>query len=107
MDKAPWSVRDTHIPFRWRQDEATHSVVIDLRRNVDVNGFRIKDALGTFETAIRTEKPVNPVVDMRFTDGGDLTTTRAFMQSLPEEVPGRILLLTSPLTFSAAISSVA
>jgi hypothetical protein len=81
--------------------------VIEFRRNVAGNGFRIKDALRTFETAIGTEKPVNLVIDMRFNDGGDLTTTRAFMQSLPEQVQGRVFLLTSPQTFSAAISSVA
>lgn len=107
LDKAPWSLRDSPIPFRWRKDEATQSVVIEFRRNVDGNGFRIKDALKAFETAIRAEKPVNLVVDMRVNDGGDLTTTRTFMESLGELVPGRVFLLTSPLTFSAAISSVA
>jgi hypothetical protein len=46
------------------------------------------------------------VLDMRMNGGGDLNTTRAFMRSLPERVPGRIFALTSPWTFSAAISSV-
>ncbi len=107
FESAPWSLRDAPIPFRWRRDEATQSIVIELRRNVDGNGFQIKDALKTFESAIRTEKPVNLVVDMRVNDGGDLTTTRAFMESLAELLPGRVFLLTSPMTFSAAISSVA
>jgi hypothetical protein len=38
--------------------------------------------------------------------GGDLNTTRDFMESLPSLVPGRIFALTSPWTFSAAISSI-
>jgi hypothetical protein len=43
---------------------------------------------------------------MRANGGGDLNTTRDFMQALPGLVPGRIFALTSPWTFSAAISSV-
>lgn len=106
-DNAPWSLRDAAVPFRWRKDEVTRSVVIELKLNADGNDVRIGDALKTFASAIRTEKPINLIVDMRVNDGGNLTTTRAFMESLATRVPGRVFLLTSPMTFSAAISSVA
>jgi hypothetical protein len=43
---------------------------------------------------------------MRLNGGGDLNTTRDFMKRLPTLVRGRIFVLTSPWTFSAAISSV-
>jgi len=42
---------------------------------------------------------------MRLNGGGDLNDTRDFVQSLPRLVPGRIFVLTSPWTFSAAIST--
>jgi hypothetical protein len=43
---------------------------------------------------------------MRVNGGGNLNTARDFMKRLPELVPGRIFALTSPWTFSAAISSI-
>ncbi len=45
---------------------------------------------------------------MRMNGGGDLTLTRAWMQSLPGRLPpeGRVVVLTGPWTFSATISSV-
>jgi hypothetical protein len=45
------------------------------------------------------------VLDLRMNGGGDLNTTRDFMQRLPRLVRGRVFALTSPWTFSAAISS--
>ena len=46
------------------------------------------------------------VLDMRQNGGGDLNTTRDFMEALPDLVTGRVFVLMSPWTFSAAISSV-
>jgi hypothetical protein len=43
---------------------------------------------------------------MRMNGGGDLTQARDFAESLPALVDGRILVLTSPWTFSAAISTI-
>lgn len=43
---------------------------------------------------------------MRLNSGGDLNKTRDFVQSLPNLASGRIFVLTSPCTFSAAISTV-
>src|SRR6185503_12822956 len=48
----------------------------------------------------------NLVLDMRLNGGGDLNNTRDFAETLPALVPGRVFVLTSPWTFSAAISTV-
>jgi hypothetical protein len=55
-------------------------------------------------TIARTS-PRNLVVDLRLNGGGNLQLTRDFMRALPTLVPGQVFVLTSPWTFSAAISS--
>ncbi len=50
-------------------------------------------------------KPKNVVIDLRVNGGGNLNLARGFVQSLPSLVAGRIFVLTSPYTFSAAIST--
>lgn len=54
---------------------------------------------------IERAKPEHLVVDLRLDGGGDLNTTRAFMQKLPELAPGLIFIITSGRTFSAGIAS--
>ena len=63
-------------------------------------------SLAQFDAAMDEHHPRNIVLDMRLNGGGDLNTTRDFIQALPARAPGRIFALTSPWTFSAAISSV-
>jgi hypothetical protein len=58
------------------------------------------------DSMLLARKPVNVVLDMRMNGGGDLNTTRSFVQALPTRVSGRVFALTSPYTFSAAISTV-
>lgn len=105
-DKAPWSLQDPATTFRWRAAPDLDAIVIDMRANMDAAAMKIADALKMFDTAIEQEKPTNLVLDMRMNGGGNLNTTRAFVKALPEKIPGRIFVLTSPLTFSAAISTV-
>lgn len=104
--QAPWSLQDPDDPFRWRRAPEIDGIVIELRQNNNGEEQSIADALREFVAAIEAEHPRNLVLDMRMNGGGDLNTTRAFMRSLPERVPGRIFALTSPWTFSAAISSI-
>jgi len=103
---APWSLRDPGSTFRWRAAPELSGIVIDMRANMDAGDMKIADALRMFDQAIEQEKPTNLVLDMRLNGGGNLNTTRAWAKSLPAKVPGRIFVLTSPLTFSAAISTV-
>ncbi|SFD48973.1 hypothetical protein SAMN05428997_13024 [Bosea sp. CRIB-10] len=56
------------------------------------------------------KKPVrDAIVDLRFNSGGDYTLTADFTRRLPELLPpdGRLFILTSANTFSAAISTAA
>jgi hypothetical protein len=105
-DKAPWALQDWGKTFRWRAAPELKALVLDMRANVDAADQKMADALAMFDAAIAAEKPTSLVLDMRFNGGGNLNTTRAFMKSLPEKIPGRIFVLTSPFTFSAGISSV-
>jgi hypothetical protein len=105
--QAPWSLQHFRERFRWRPAPEINGLVVELRQNMDSADAKIAPALKEFGTAIDDAKPVNLVVDMRLNGGGNLNLTRDFMKSLPARVSGRIFVLTSPFTFSAAISSVA
>jgi hypothetical protein len=104
--QAPWSLRDAGEPFRWREAPELGALVIELRQNNGSDGHPIDAFLDDMTRALRDQRPRHLVLDMRMNGGGDLNTTRDFMESLPGLVPGRIFVLTSPWTFSAAISSV-
>lgn len=103
-EQAPWSLRDPDAWFRldWRDD--LHAVVIDLRVSNDTAQLKLADFLAQAQAAIERHRPEHLVLDLRQNGGGDLTKGRDFVASLPQRVPGQIYVLTSPWTFSAAIS---
>lgn len=103
--QAPWSLQDWGKTFRWRTAPEIDGLVLDMRATTNAADMKIADALKMFGEAIEREKPKNLVLDLRLNGGGDLTAARTFLQGLPAKTPGRIFVLTSPLTFSAAISS--
>lgn len=103
---APWSLRDPEAPFRWRGAPELNAIVIDMRQNNDAEKQTIQSFLDDMVRAIKAQRAQHVVLDMRLNGGGDLNTTRDFMQALPKLVPGKLLVLTSPWTFSAAISSI-
>ncbi|MGE3150796.1 MAG: hypothetical protein AB7K04_17245 [Pseudorhodoplanes sp.] len=103
---APWSLQAPDEPFRWRDGPEIDGMVVEFRQNLNAANRRIADFLAEIEAEIMTRRPRNLVVDMRMNGGGDLTTTRDFMQRLPGLVTGRIFVVTSSWTFSAAISSI-
>lgn len=103
---APWSLQSPEQRHRWRNAPEIDGMVIELRQNNDAETESIADALTRIDAAITQHHPRNVVLDMRLNSGGDLNTTRDFVQSLPARVPGRIFVLTSPWTFSAGISTV-
>jgi hypothetical protein len=107
-DRAPWSLQAYSTPFRRRDAPELDAMVIQLHANIDVEGESIAAFLNDAETARASAHRTNVVLDMRFNGGGNLQLTRGFMESLPEHLSsgGRVVVLTSPWTFSAAISSV-
>jgi hypothetical protein len=103
---APWAFVDPDVSFRWRAAPELSALVLDFRSNSDMPDGHIADFLAEAQHEIDTRHPRNLIIDQRLDyPGGDLQTTRAFMQALPGEIPGRIFVLTSPWTFSAAIAS--
>lgn len=105
IDHAPWSLREPRVRFRRRVAPEVDGLVVELRQTHDAEGQPIGPFLSAVTDEIRGRRPQNLVLDMRWNGGGDLTTARTFVQSLPKLVPGKIFGLISPYTFSAAISS--
>jgi len=104
--QAPWALREPDLPFRLRDAPEVQALVIELRQNNDAEKKPISRFLSDATARLESLRPRNLVLDMRMNGGGDLNTTRDFVQKLPSLVPGRLFVLTSPWTFSAAISTV-
>jgi hypothetical protein len=103
--RAPWALKEFDTRFRWREAPEIDGMVIELRQIFDAPGQPIGEFLAEMTRTINERKPRNLVIDLRVNGGGNLNTARDFMKSVPGLVPGRIFALTSPWTFSAAISS--
>jgi hypothetical protein len=105
-EQAPWALQEPDTPFRMRDAPEMDAFVIQMRQNFSDDNMDIAEfMLDALENA-RTSGRRNIVLDMRMNGGGDLNNTRAWVRRLPRVVPGRVFVLTSPWTFSAAISTV-
>jgi hypothetical protein len=103
--RAPWSLQDWGKTFRWRMAPEIDGIALDMRSTNNASDMKISDALKMFNDAIAAQKPENLVLDLRLNSGGNLLTTRIFVRTLPDRIPGKIFVLTGPGTFSAAIST--
>jgi hypothetical protein len=104
-EKTAWAFQDISQTFRIREAPDLNAVVVQLRANINGPGQSISEFLRAATEEIQRVKPGNLVVDLRTNGGGDLNNTSDFVKSLPSLVVGRIFVLTSPWTFSAAIST--
>ena len=104
-ERAPWAFQDASQFYRMRAAPELEALVVQLRANHDVPGQAIAGFLALATDEIRRARPTHLVLDLRTNGGGDLNNTRDFVQRLPSLIPGRIFVLTSPWTFSAAIST--
>ncbi|HUQ80935.1 MAG TPA: hypothetical protein VM076_07360 [Gemmatimonadaceae bacterium] len=104
--RAPWSLGEPRTTYRWRAAPELAAMVIELRATTNSPTASITSFLDEVASKLEAQRPRNVVLDMRFNGGGNLNTARDFMKRLPTLVPGRIFVLTSPVTFSAAISSI-
>jgi hypothetical protein len=85
--------------------EADDIVYIQLNRFRDQDQAPISDYLAGLLAEAGKRKVKHAVVDLRFSPGGNYLLATDFSRQLPEVVPnGRIFILTSGNTFSAAIS---
>lgn len=101
-----WPLLDPPTPFRVRAVPELEALQVEFRMNVDAPGRSILFFIGDVERAIEQQRPRHIILDMRHNGGGNLNTTRGFVQRLAANTPGRVFVLTSPWTFSAAISTV-
>lgn len=105
-EQAPWSLQEPEQPFRMRDAPDIDAFVIEMRQNTSSDETDIAEFMLDSLEAARASGRRNIVLDMRMNGGGDLNNTRAWVRRLPRIVPGRVFVLTSPWTFSAAISTV-
>lgn len=103
--KAPWALQEPVRRFRWRYDEALGTLVVEMRQSSNAQTEKLADFFDAVEKAVAAHSPRHLVLDLRVNGGGDLTTTRDFAVRLPTMVSGKVYALTSPWTFSAAIST--
>jgi len=93
----------------WHDYPADGLLYVQINRVGDQGATGLSKYLsGMLDEAAR--KPIrNAVVDLRFNPGGDYTVTADFTRRLPELLSpdGRLYILTSANTFSAAISTAA
>lgn len=106
-DRAPWSLREPGKPFRFRDEPALDSLVVQLRQVLDTQEEGIAAFIERMERHRAELGRQNIVLDMRQNGGGNLLTARDFMVQWPTRVPGKFYVLTSRQTFSAAIASIA
>lgn len=104
LSRAPWSLREAGQPLRWRAVPDIDAIVIDMRRTYSNERARLPDFFDAVRAAVQRHQPRHLVLDLRLNGGGDLTQARDFAESLPTLVSGTVFVLTSPATFSAAIS---
>lgn len=104
-DRAPWALQEALRRQRWRLAPEIDALVVEMRLMRDSGDDKLKAFFDAVRAAAAAHKPEHLVLDLRQNGGGDLTQVRDFAESLPGLVPGRLFVLTSPWTFSAAIST--
>jgi len=102
----PLPLRNFNTPFRRAWIDHGCTLFIQLKQIADADTQHIGDFLSATTDEMRTNRPCNIILDLRFNTGGDYTKAARFASKLPDFVrpSGRIYLLTSPQTFSAAIT---
>jgi hypothetical protein len=106
-DRAPWAFQEPGKPFRYRDAPEINSLVVQLRQILDGDREKIVDFLQEAEAQREARGRKNIVLDVRFNGGGNFLLTRDLFMRWPARVPGQFFVLTSPRTFSAAITSIA
>lgn len=93
----------------WHDYPAADLLYLQINRVADQAAGGVSRYLSD-RLAEAAKKPIrNAIVDLRFNRGGDYTLTTDFTRRLPELLPpdGKLFILTSANTFSAAISTAA
>lgn len=104
LQRAPWALREATRPFRSRYDADRGLLVVQLRRATDSGGEKLREVLDTMQAQARQHGARHLALDLRDNGGGELTRGRDGVEALVRQMPGQVFVLTSPGTFSAAIS---
>ena len=104
---APLYLAEPNKLFRSASLSQWNAFYVQLRYNNHVGEQRVNEFVEAATATIREQKPTHLIVDLRLDSGGDLNTTREFMQALPTFLPenGNVFAITSGRTFSAGIAS--
>ncbi len=105
---APLYLRDGEALFRfaWLEGDVAY---IQFKANTgEWAGFNTVSFSDDVIRRLSERMPRHVIVDQRFNSGGDLNYSRHLMQALPSltDAAGKVYVITSGKTFSAAISSV-
>lgn len=103
-EHAPWWLLDAPQRLRWQHRADLDALVVQMRQTADSPNLRLADFFEAARSATQQLAPRHLVLDLRHNGGGDLTRARDAVERLPDLVPGRLFVLTSPWTFSAAIT---
>jgi hypothetical protein len=103
----PMSYRDADRAFESLPVPGSCARYIKLDAITDVGDQKIAPFLSKTEAELKAKPPCAAIVDLRGNGGGDYTNAWHFAHALPKIVKGRIVVLTDPNTFSAAITTTA
>lgn len=93
----------------WHEYPAADLLFVQINRVANQGAAGVSQYLSDMLGEAARRPIRNAIVDLRFNRGGDYTLTADFTRRLPELLPadGRLFILTSANTFSAAISTAA
>lgn len=107
--KLPVALRSYRIPFQSEYWPDSGAFYAQFRSNADEPGYPIKDFIAQIKDGIRRSQPRYVILDLRFDQGGNFTTTASLMSHLTRLSPSikHVYVISSPWTFSAGIVSLA
>lgn len=110
VDRLPLYLRNPNQKY-WHAyvDERQRQLFVQINKLLDQGDTPFKVYLDRLLTEIAANKPRDVIIDFRFSSGGNYQLAADFSERLPALLPadGRILILTSGNTFSAAIVTAA
>ncbi|HEY1612058.1 MAG TPA: hypothetical protein VGF97_00005 [Rhizomicrobium sp.] len=93
-------------PFRHFRVPHSCAMFVQLKSSEDEGQAHISDFLAGTRADMEANKPCALILDNRFNDGGDYINLARWASALPRLVSGKIIVLISPMTFSAGITTV-
>ncbi|MGH9722934.1 MAG: hypothetical protein ACRD8O_22210 [Bryobacteraceae bacterium] len=107
--RLPISLREFGLGFRRFRLENSCMVFVQMKGIGNVGSTNINEFLRATEEDMRGNPPCALILDLRFNIGGNYANAYGFARSLPGlmALGGRVYILTSPRTLSAAIATTA